>query len=555
MPIDINKHEVDIDNLFKQNELDLCSIKELYRKLKEMEKKISQIKYIDNNLADKLKKDYEKLKRIILDENIQVSLSNDIKEIDTSINNINNDINEINTQLDTIDKYKIDIDSLFKFGRSKTKNLWFGNITQINFIGDSITHGANCPDIPNQAWAELLKASLRTRLGTESRGIEKLYTMGTYKMLHEVSTVGFKLNAIDNDVVTLSSYSSTTLNDKLTITPNISSLVSVVYAGSNNNKFKWYLKSKPNAKINGGSGDVLNAPYQTVTLFCEKGDSIIIENTSGLPIKILGINYSDNKNIQLNNFGRSGATLKDINSNVISHHTNCEVAFFALGHNDSASYGSEPTTEFINNLNSYITNFKNNKTFVVVLDFIWHYNEDNKFRQQLKRLAKEVDGIYIPFREYLFPGKIDTSSDVWLSSGFLSDWSHPTPQGHRIIADVVCGMLNLPTINQAKENIVNVSSDNSNIVINHSLVEKNGVVKGNVQLYFKGGDVTFSNSNVRINVPPKYQTTVYGLEVYSTTPVVSGCDIKTDGSITFYLQGDANKTTKLFTFDVNYITN
>ena len=40
MPIDINKHDVDIDILFKQNENDLCSIKELYRKLKDLEKKI-----------------------------------------------------------------------------------------------------------------------------------------------------------------------------------------------------------------------------------------------------------------------------------------------------------------------------------------------------------------------------------------------------------------------------------------------------------------------------------------------------------------------------------
>ena len=61
MAIDINKHEVEIDTLFKQNENDLVSIKELYRKLKELEKKISQIKYIDITLIDKLKKDYEKL--------------------------------------------------------------------------------------------------------------------------------------------------------------------------------------------------------------------------------------------------------------------------------------------------------------------------------------------------------------------------------------------------------------------------------------------------------------------------------------------------------------
>ena len=54
MPIDINKHEVDIDTLFKQNENDLVSIKELYRKLKELEKKISQIKYEYLKLSTKI---------------------------------------------------------------------------------------------------------------------------------------------------------------------------------------------------------------------------------------------------------------------------------------------------------------------------------------------------------------------------------------------------------------------------------------------------------------------------------------------------------------------
>ena len=60
MSIENNKMQVDIENLIKQNELDLCSIKELYRKIEEMEKKISQIKYINEVLADKLKKELEK---------------------------------------------------------------------------------------------------------------------------------------------------------------------------------------------------------------------------------------------------------------------------------------------------------------------------------------------------------------------------------------------------------------------------------------------------------------------------------------------------------------
>ena len=92
MPIDINKHEVDIENLFKQNANDLSSIKELYRKLEEMEKKISQIKYINNVLVNKLKRDYENLKRIILDENIQVQLTNDINDIKSRLENLENQV-------------------------------------------------------------------------------------------------------------------------------------------------------------------------------------------------------------------------------------------------------------------------------------------------------------------------------------------------------------------------------------------------------------------------------------------------------------------------------
>ena len=76
-----NKMQVDIDTLIKQNVNDLLSIKEIYSKLEEVEEKISQIKYIDNTLVKKIKKEYEKLNKIILDENIQIELSNKINEI------------------------------------------------------------------------------------------------------------------------------------------------------------------------------------------------------------------------------------------------------------------------------------------------------------------------------------------------------------------------------------------------------------------------------------------------------------------------------------------
>ena len=66
MSYDINSQQVDIENLFKQNVNDLASIKELYRKIEELEKKIDQINYINTKLVDMLKKDYEKFKSEIL---------------------------------------------------------------------------------------------------------------------------------------------------------------------------------------------------------------------------------------------------------------------------------------------------------------------------------------------------------------------------------------------------------------------------------------------------------------------------------------------------------
>ena len=97
-----NKMQIDIENLFKQNVNDLSAIKELYSKLKEVEEKISQIKYIDSTLAKKLKKEYKKLKTIILDENIQVKLNNDIEKINSELNNKvdKSYIETINSQLD-----------------------------------------------------------------------------------------------------------------------------------------------------------------------------------------------------------------------------------------------------------------------------------------------------------------------------------------------------------------------------------------------------------------------------------------------------------------------
>ena len=135
MPKENNKMQVDIDTLKKQNVKDLLSIKELYSKLEELGEKITQVKYIDNTIVKKIKKEYEKLKKIILDENIQVQLDNKIDEFNIKLTN---DIETINSQMDNkANKTFITIDE-FKNGKTDTQAL----ITALN-SGYNIVDGDN----------------------------------------------------------------------------------------------------------------------------------------------------------------------------------------------------------------------------------------------------------------------------------------------------------------------------------------------------------------------------------------------------------------------------
>ena len=154
--VDINKHEIDIDTLFKQNANDLSAIKELYRKLKEVEEKIIQIKYIDTTLMNKLKNEYEKLKKINIDENIQVKLTNDIETINLQLDNIKtnhlndigainsqliNDIGAINSQLNTIANKGTTVEVLERVTKEEIdRQLADGTIANLTIKDNSITN-------------------------------------------------------------------------------------------------------------------------------------------------------------------------------------------------------------------------------------------------------------------------------------------------------------------------------------------------------------------------------------------------------------------------------
>ena len=125
MPKENNKMQVDIDTLKKQNVNDLLSIKELYKRIEDLGEKITQIKNIDNTLVKKLKKEYEKLKKIILDENIQFKLTNDIETI--------------NSQLDTMATLKLDKSIIDYKDMAGYDNAIYSNLTATLMLSNGYT--------------------------------------------------------------------------------------------------------------------------------------------------------------------------------------------------------------------------------------------------------------------------------------------------------------------------------------------------------------------------------------------------------------------------------
>ena len=144
MPKENNKMQVDIDTLKKQNVNDLLSIKELYSKLEELGEKITQIKYADNTIVKKLKKEYENFKKLILDENLQLQFKTLLKENNKVIDDFNkrldNDINEINSQLDNIANKGTTVEVLERVTKEEIeRQIQDGTITNLTIADGSIT--------------------------------------------------------------------------------------------------------------------------------------------------------------------------------------------------------------------------------------------------------------------------------------------------------------------------------------------------------------------------------------------------------------------------------
>ena len=244
--IDINKHEIDIDTLKKQNVNDLLSIKELYKRIEELGEKITQIKYIDNTLVNKLKKEYEKLKKIILDENEQVKITNDIKTINTQQVKINNDIKSINSQMNSytnkFNKYSpYKINYKLKQIQNLIESAYFNNTdVTLVIVGDSI-RASNGQGVYKTIKKRMRELGVNVKLSAQS-GLKAEHWSKTNVHQTNFITVDDTIALIPRDGTNCIVDISLGLNDQ---TATSEQLKTYIVNGINK-----ILKDKPNCLIN-----------------------------------------------------------------------------------------------------------------------------------------------------------------------------------------------------------------------------------------------------------------------------------------------------------------
>lgn len=396
----------------------------------------------------------------------------------------------------------------------KNDNLY--GFKSINVLGTSISHGANAFDIVNQSWAGIMRKFIQEEFNTNNHGyvsmIDISNTVGKYVDYHIINPIGSWSKNLTSDTIGFGSYSSTTLGDKLEFTiKKPFKYFKVLFRRQTNGglitaKIETTVADINTSGSNFGAGisnklEVYGEPDFPCTLTLEKKDNS--------PTEILGIIYYNNEDdVFFNNYSRSGLTLAEIDNNILDYICNTNILFFELGHNDK--YSSTNIEAFKEKINRIISKVNEKEVTVVVLDTIWYEDINDSYRTEIKRLADNTNSIYIPFHEI-----INYDDNItWQNKDFLSDFSHPSPNGHKQIAEITAKECKLGITSKNVVEKLQNKSEWSYLELKNNWVEpnpslgnsfKNKVIKdGNIitlQIYAKDGEP----GSVAFTLPSEYR--------------------------------------------------
>ncbi|MGN7443529.1 SGNH/GDSL hydrolase family protein [Pseudomonas lactis] len=331
----------------------------------------------------------------------------------------------------------------------------------IYILGDSISHGAFAGDSYRNSWPNILKRCLNLDFGSISYGFTPLMTMGAGPTLtqdiHEIllSPPGAwqaREASTGSYIPQGLSWVSTASGNILSSTiPTFQNRVFVWYIGNpGGGTFDIKINGVVAASVNTSAASVTPINVQVVALTADKAGFSKIEcvTTSAAKVELCGFSYVGPENtLTVNNFSNSGRRLRWVDESVINSMMNGTALFImALGYNDSGDNQTNPAyfSEFKQRIDWLISYANLYEVPVVVPDFVWIGDPTDVTRLELKRLAKETKGVYIPFPD-MFKKAYGAASDLYRRDTLklFTDGAHPNIAGHKYIAETVAKRLGL----------------------------------------------------------------------------------------------------------------
>lgn len=162
------------------------------------------------------------------------------------------------------------------------------------------------------------------------------------------------------------------------------------------------------------------------------------------------------------NYSVSGRSLTATSQNAIIVGTNCACFILSLGYNDrDAETDDALYALFVQRINWVIQYAKAQGPFVVVNDFCWYSPPSSRIRTQLRRVAAETKGIYIPYPDrFNADGTIVANATPPAATALVSDFklfadnAHPNYKGNEMIFTQVANALGL-SINSRRGALLN----------------------------------------------------------------------------------------------------
>lgn len=356
----------------------------------------------------------------------------------------------------------------------------------VNIIGDSISHGAYSGNAYTNHWSYLLARSVAAAFDTRSLGffpLDGLYNsipaLETPQLVDLTMSAGWgateanpapynypigDIGANAADIINGKAYSSTTSGATMTITlPSICERVVLLFTKQpGGGVFNITVNGSAAGTINTANATTLYNQGQSINVVDNgKGECVIvltkadtgptqINATAGLLSSDIGI-ADFSKRIAVHNYSQKGRLLSNMSEANVIRACNAPALIMALGYNDwgtnDADNNDTNFNAFKQRIDWFIQYANVYKALVVVPDFIWYAGPTSRTRAQLQRLARETNGIYLPFADWFFSvGTVPTISPLQLNDplGLWADAGHPGPIGNELIFATIATAMGLP---------------------------------------------------------------------------------------------------------------